>query len=288
MGLHTIASPGQQIGDDRLDLWFMVWEQMTILKFRIVWALLLALAICMGLGPATLPKAAANSTAPFAPGERLEFQLRWTVIPAGKAVMEVMPMQTIDGDKVYHFRLTATSNAFVDLFYKVRDRIDAYADADMTQSVRYRHQQEGKTQRHVKVDFDWGKEMASYSDGKKNRQVELLPGTFDPLSVFYKTRMSDFDKDGKIEFPVSDGKKCVTGMARIVKKETITIPSGTYETYLLEPDLKDVGGVFEKDKNAKIKLWVTADNRRLPVKVASKVAVGSFVGELIVIQQDNS
>ena len=197
-------------------------------------------------------------------------------------------MQTIDGDKVYHFRLTATSNAFVDLFYKVRDRIDAYADADMTQSVRYRHQQEGKTQRHVKVDFDWGKEMASYSDGKKNRQVELLPGTFDPLSVFYKTRMSDFDKDGKIEFPVSDGKKCVTGMARIVKKETITIPSGTYETYLLEPDLKDVGGVFEKDKNAKIKLWVTADNRRLPVKVASKVAVGSFVGELIVIQQDNS
>lgn len=245
--------------------------------------------VCIVIGSIRPPSAWADSTAPFSPGERLKFQLRWALVPAGKATMEVLPMKTIDGQKVYHFRLTADSNAFVDMFYKVRDRIDAYASANMTHAVRYhKKQHEGNTRRNVKVDFDWQAEMASFNDGKKDKTIEIVPGTFDPLSAFYYTRMLNFKKSGIIQCPVSDGKKCVTGLARIVKKETITILSGTYETYLIEPDLKHVGGVFEKDKKAKIKLWVTADERRIPVKIASKVAVGSFVGELMSIEAGNS
>jgi hypothetical protein len=50
---------------------------------------------------------------------------------------------------------------------------------------------------------------------------------------------------------------------------------------LVEPDLKHVGGVFKKSKNAKLRIWVTADARRIPVKIESEVIVGSFVGELV-------
>lgn len=235
------------------------------------------------------PIAYADHPMPFAPGERLRFHLRWTVVPAGKAIMEVLPMKAIDGTPVYHFRLTAKSNAFVDIFYKVRDRIDAYASTDMTHAVRYHHKQhEGETRRDVKVEFDWKKEKARYSDGKTNKKIDIIPGTFDPLSVFYYTRMLKYKENDVIECPVSDGKKCVYGVAHIVKKEIITTLSGTYETFLIEPDLKHVGGVFEKDKNAKIKLWVTADERRIPVKIASKVAIGSFVGELTAIEKSAS
>jgi hypothetical protein len=251
--------------------------------------ILLGAVIIMGIGSQHMCQAFAGSSMPFAPGERLRFHLRWTVVPAGKAIMEVLPMKTIDDTPVYHFRLTAKSNAFVDIFYKVRDRIDAYASADMTHAVRYyKKQHEGQTRRDVKVEFDWKKEKARYSDGKTNKKIDIIPGTFDPLSVFYYTRMVTHKENDIIERPVSDGKKCVYGMAHVVKKETITILSGTYETFLIEPDLKHVGGVFEKDKNAKIKLWVTADERRIPVKIASKVAIGSFVGELIAIEKGDS
>ncbi len=65
------------------------------------------------------------------------------------------------------------------------------------------------------------------------------------------------------------------------KKERITVPAGTFDTYLIEPELKDVGGVFKKSKNAKIQLWITADRRRIPVKIKSKVIVGNFTGELV-------
>ncbi len=72
---------------------------------------------------------------PFYPGEKLTFLLKWTIIPAGESVLEVLPMETIDGVKAYHFLLTAKSNAFIDTLYKVRDRIDAYANSEMTHSM---------------------------------------------------------------------------------------------------------------------------------------------------------
>jgi hypothetical protein len=93
---------------------------------------------------------------PFYPGEKLTFLLKWTIIPAGESVLEVLPMETIDGVKAYHFLLTAKSNAFIDTFYKVRDRIDAYTNTEMTHSVLYKKKQrEGNSHRDVIVKFDW-------------------------------------------------------------------------------------------------------------------------------------
>jgi len=67
----------------------------------------------------------------------------------------------------------------------------------------------------------------------------------------------------------------------VVRRERLKLSSGTYDTYLLEPELKDIGGVFKKSKDAKLQVWITADERKIPVKVKSKVAFGSFVGELV-------
>lgn len=224
----------------------------------------------------------ATGRQPFAPGERLTFQLRWGVIPAGETTLEVYPMEEVSGEQAYHFVMTTRTNSFVDLFYKVRDRIDAYTDAAMTHSVFYKkNQQEGSTKRKVEVRFDWQRQEAFYSNfGLENKSVPLMPGTFDPLSIFYYIRLLDLQEPGLVERPVTDGKKNLIGRARIVKRENVRVAENDYDTYLLEPDLEHIGGVFEKSKDATIRLWVSADERRLPVKIKSKVAVGSFVAEL--------
>jgi hypothetical protein len=226
---------------------------------------------------------AGENDLPFYPGEKLTFQLKWTFIPAGEAVLEVLPIETIEGVKAYHFLLTAKSNSFIDHFYKVRDKIDAYTDIEMTHSILYKKkQQEGKTDRHVVVNFDWKNNQAVYSTLKEKRPpIDILPGSFDPLSAFYFVRLFDLEKKSVIESPVTDGKKCIIGKAALIKRETLKLESGTYDTYLIEPEIEHVGGVFEKSKDAKIQVWVTADHRRIPVKLKSKVVVGSFVGELV-------
>ena len=226
---------------------------------------------------------AAEINFPFYPGEKLTFQIKWTFIPAGEGVLEVFPLKTINGVKSYHFVMTVRSNSFVDNFYKVRDRIDAYADIEMTRSILYKKKQhEGKTKRDVVVYFNWGLNKAQYSNFTNKRPpIDILSGSFDPLSAFYYVRLLDLKKNLIIERPVTDGKKCVIGKAIVIKRETIKLASGLYDTYLIEPELKHVGGVFEKSKDAKIQVWVTADGRHIPVKIKSKVVIGSFVGELV-------
>jgi len=223
---------------------------------------------------------------PFSPGEKLTFQVKWSFIPAGEAVLEVLPIETINGVKSYHFVLIAKTYPFIDLFYKVRNRIDAYTDIELTHSILYKKQKRGKNKRDVVVNFNWERQEAQYSNfGKKKKPISLLPGSFDPWSVFYAFRLHDLREGTRIKAPVTDGKKCVIGEARVVKREKIQLPSGTYDTYLVEPDLRHIGGVFEKSKDAKLKIWVTADTRRIPVKIESKVIVGSFVGELIAVEK---
>ena len=220
---------------------------------------------------------------PFQPGEKLTFQLRWGFIPAGEAVLKVLPIETMNGVESYHFVMLARTNSFVDLFYKVRDRIDAYTDVEITHSILYKKKQrEGRTNRDVIVNFDWGKVEAQYSNsGEKKKPISILPGSFDPLSVLYAFRLHDLKGNTEIEIPVTDGKKSVTGIAKITRREKIKLAGGTYDTYVVEPELRHIGGVFEKSKEAKLQIWITADERRIPVRIKSKVVVGSFVAELI-------
>lgn len=220
---------------------------------------------------------------PFQVGEKLTFQARWSFIIVGEAVLEVMPPERISGSFGRHFLMTAKTNKFADVFYKVRDKIDAYTDIGMTRALLYKKRKEGKSKRDVIVNFDWVTSEARYSDfGEERKPISILPGSFDPLSVFYAFRLHDLKKNPEIRIPVTDGKKCVMGKAKVIKREEVTLLSGTtYDTYLVEPDLEHIGGIFEKSKDAKLEVWVTADARRMPVKIKSKVIVGSFVAELI-------
>ena len=224
---------------------------------------------------------------PFQPGEKMYFVLKYGGIPAGEATLEVHDMTEIDEVEAYHFVMTARSNSFVDIFFKVRDRIDSYADAGMNRSLFYRKdQEEGKTRRNIRVEFDWEENKSTYVNfNSEPKVISQMEGTFDPLSAFYYTRLFDFRNKYEFESPVTDGEKSLMGILRVTGRETINVPAGTFKTLVLEPDLKNMEGVFAKKQNAKIKIWITDDERRLLVQMKSKAIVGSFVAELVAVEE---
>jgi uncharacterized protein DUF3108 len=228
---------------------------------------------------------AEERTVPFHPGEKLTFEARWGVIPAGMAVLEILPMKTVGGVKAYHFVMTARTYPFIDVFYKVRDRIESYTDSGMTRSLLFKTQKRGKRKKDVVVAFDWERKEATYSkSGKRRKPVSVIQGSLDPLSVFYAFRLHDLSKEEEILRPVTDGKKCIMGKAKVIRRETVSLPNGSYDTYLVEPELEHIGGVFKKSPNARLRIWVTADELKMPVRVESKVVVGSFVADLISVE----
>ena len=220
---------------------------------------------------------------PFQVGEKLNYVLKWSVIPVGKATLQVSDGESEIGSPAYLFQVSVKSYPMIDLIYKVRDHIESYTDRSMTHSLLYsKKQREGRHKRDVRVEFDWDQSQAHYfSKGKYKKTVTLLPGTFDPLAVFYAFRLNPLADDLEVEAPVTDGKKCVMGRARVIKREDVSVAAGEFDAFLIEPDLRHIGGIFKKSKGAKLRVWVTADKRRIVVKAKSKVAVGHFTAELV-------
>jgi hypothetical protein len=251
----------------------------TRIKFKVIAAML----IIMHGHPLHLIAAQAPPI-PFTPGEKLTYALKWENIPAGELQLEIRPMAAINGSPAYHFVMTAKSNAAVDIFCKIRDRIDAYANTQMTRSVLYRKQQNGsRGPRREEVRFDWVNGKAQFSDASKSHApIGIEPGSFDPLSAFYFTRMAISRNTPVVKRPVTDGKKSFIGNAHLVGRESIALANGRrYQTLILEPEMGLFGGVFKESKEAKLRVWVTDDEKRIPVQIKAKVNVGHFIGELV-------
>ena len=243
---------------------------------------LLYLCIVASMQVSTLCIALANEF-PFAEGEKLTYELKWGLVPAGEASLEVLPNEIIDGVEGRHFRMTTRTNSFVDVFYKVRDMVDGFTDLAVSRSLLYKkNQNEGSTRRDIVVAFDWEKKTAQYSNfGEFNQPISINEGSFDPFSVIYYCRLFDFKTNEDIVRPVTDGKKNVRGVARFKGRKSIKVNGIRYETFLIEPEIEHISGVFKKSKKAKIQIWLTADDRRIPVRIKSKVVVGSFVADLV-------
>ncbi len=219
---------------------------------------------------------------PFQPGEKLTFAVTWGFIPVGEGTLQVMPATSVDGVEAMHFSMTVRTNGFGDIFYRVRDRMEGFTDGEMTRSLLYKKISEGRSRRNVTVTYDWEEKRAHYfNHGEEHASVALLPGSYDPLSMFYAFRFFDLEVGRALALPVSDGKKTVAGEAFVMERGVIDVRGVDYDTFLVRVDTKDLDGVFKKSRDAELLIWVTADKRRIPVRIKSSIFVGSFTVDLV-------
>ena len=250
--------------------------------FRSFFVTLLFLSLLCGSSVKAADKKTSKNTLPFSPEEQLVYQIRWEMIEAGVASFDVLPVTEVGQQPCRHFSLKVETSPMVDVIYKVRDKLDSYTDLALGRSIRYGKKGTGSEQRDILVQFNWEKSIARYSNFNAGRKpITIPPGTFDPLAAFYKLRCMDLGDKKDIQFPITDGKKCFMGRAKVVGQETITCFNTTYDTYVIEPELVHFGGVFKKSDKPTLRLWITKDERHLPVRIRSKVIVGSIIGELV-------
>lgn len=212
----------------------------------------------------------------------MTFNLRWGLFDVGTAVLKVNPMAEIDDEEVWHFTMTIRTNSFADNFYRVRDRVDGYLSKDLQRSVLYLRRQEGSHKRDVRVKFDWKENKVTYyNEGNPDEPLTMETDSFDPLSVFFKFRTLDLTPGSSMELPVTDGRRFVDGVGTIEGGQTVRVPAGEFETVVALPDMRDVGAAFDQAEGATLRIWLSDDDRRLPVRLSSRVVVGSFHAELV-------
>jgi len=225
----------------------------------------------------------AEDGSPFRVGDRFFYDLKWGFIKVGEAEMLVSECEEAEpGD--LKFSLSIRTTSWADTFYKVRNHVESCTDAEVKQSLYYsKNQVEGKREKDIEVNFDWSKQEVQYTNFGNTEgrpPIAIEEGTQDPFSVLFAFRLRPMPVGEELSLPVTDGKKQVHADIRVTKEEQVKVKAGRFDCVHVVPDIKDLGGVFSKSKDASMDLWFSNDERRLIVKMSSKVSVGSFRAEL--------
>ena len=208
---------------------------------------------------------------PFGPGESLRFSIEYGVIKAGTAWLEVGPMETYRGRECYHLVSRAESNDFMSGIYKVRDRIDSLIDAEGLYSLRYRKRiREGSFARDYDILYDPPTGHVRYADG---RTFDAKPWSKDGLAAFYFVRHMPLEVGKDIVLAHHSDKRSNDIIVKVHRREKVKVPAGTFDCFVIEP-VMEAGGIFKS--SGRMEIWVTADDRRMPVLMKSKVTVGSI------------
>lgn len=218
----------------------------------------------------------------FRVGEKIEYELRYGVISAGKSSLEVHGMAQLNGRQVYHLFSHAKTNRTFDKVFKVRDTNESWMDAEALCSLRFASNlREGGYRKQTQSDFDHAAATFSYvkagKDSFDDRSGPIQPFVQDALSALYYIRAIDLQVGQEHVFSAnSDGKNWP--MKVIVKgAENVDLKMGTFHCLLLEPVLAGEG-IFKS--KGKLEVWVTNDKRKIPVRMRSEVAVGSFTVDM--------
>jgi hypothetical protein len=208
---------------------------------------------------------------PFRSGEALKFSVQYGFIRAGSAYLEVADEREWKGRRIYTLVARAESNAFFSRFYKVRNRIESFWDKQGLFSLRYsENRREGGYRAKNEIVFDQDHHEARYSDG---RTFPIPPQVQDALSSFYYTRFQALPLGGSVVFDYHASRKSQPLEVKVLGRERIQTPAGSFDCVAIEPILK-AGGIFKN--KGRLVIWITEDDRRMPVLMKSKVAIGSI------------
>ncbi len=214
----------------------------------------------------------------FDVGEKLIFDVGYGFITAGKAVMEIPKYEYPMGRKSYRVEFRVNSLPFFSTFYKVDDKYVSVIDAEgifpwsFEQYIR-----EGGYKRDFKAEFNHEKKIAITTKDT----VSIEPFVHDIVSAFYYTRIIDYSemRGGSIIELKNFYKDTTYNLdVRFRGREKIKVKAGTFYCVIVEPII-EAGGLFKSE--GVIHVWLTDDDKKIPVKVESKILIGSISAELV-------
>lgn len=214
----------------------------------------------------------------FGVGERLVFDVNYGFVTAGEAVLAITGSEKIGNRKCYRVEVNITSVPSFSLFYKVEDRYLTFIDMESLAPWRFeQHIREGSYRRDFVAEFDQHKGTATTTDGGSFETPQYV---HDIMSAFYYVRALDLrgrQKGDQIVLQNFYKDKTYELVVKFLGRQELEVAAGTFKTVVVEPLVRE-GGLFKSE--GRIVVWLTDDDRKLPVRVNTKVVIGSIDTEL--------
>jgi hypothetical protein len=215
-------------------------------------------------------------------GERLSFEISYGFITAAESFITISSSPVMmSGRETYELNFEVNSRPGFDVVYKVRDNYKSYIDTRGLFPWKF---EQHVREQNFKKDFTavFNPDSAKVRTTLNNTEVRDFNAPAyvqDIFSALYYVRTLDLRKmgDGEViavetfnddkHFPLS---------VKIVGRETVDVASGEFKTIIVQPMLTE----GFTNKTSDIFVYLSDDDRKIPVKVKMKIVIGSLIAEL--------
>lgn len=220
----------------------------------------------------------------FGPGERLEFSVEYGIIKAGTAVLSIEGPEQYEGLMAYRISATAQSNPMFSTFFEVNDFNEALLDIVQFHTLRFfKDLHEGDFAYQEEVLFDQDAGMVYYPDETDSSlmAMEIPPHALDVLSCLYFARTLPLEVGNSYYIDSHIDNDNYPLKIVVHERDHIRVPAGEFDCIMVQPELRSQG-LF--DQQGEIWVWLTDDERHMPVLMRSAIVIG----EIICVLEDYS
>jgi hypothetical protein len=207
------------------------------------------------------------ATAPFGPGERAEYQVRLGGLSVGSGTMEIVGIEQVSGSPTYHAVLHVSGGIPL---ARVDTRMETWLDVAGLFSRRFEQNQREIRYRRHRI-FDIYPETRTYQQRGSDEVLELpTDRPLDDVAFLYYARTLPLrvgDSYTIHRYFRKDGNPVVLN---VLRRETVRVPAGTFETVVVQPIIQ-TDGLFGEGGQAEV--FFTDDDRRILVHLRSRVPV---------------
>ena len=225
-----------------------------------------------------------TKAAPFQPGERLTYDVSWSVFEAGTVAATLQ--RWLDGTKEkYTVVTTAHSQGFVSLLFNVDNEFRSVFNPQTLCSEKISKKiNEGRRHKETEIVFDPQRKLAILDerdlarphDPPKHAENEIPACVEDVATAFYYLRNQDFQVGEPLHVAVNDGSRTYDVTLEVQAEETIQIPLGQRPAIRVEP--KVFSGLFKR--KGRMLIWFSNDQEHLPLRIKFIIAVGPITATL--------
>lgn len=233
--------------------------------------------------PAVTPTPAPTPPAPpadlpFKPGEQLNFNffLGVNAQPAGSASFLVRPRARYFNREGLLLTANLQSAGAVQALFPVSDQVNSYVDASTVLPFRTELAlAEGKRRARFVVSADQQGGSALFEDGTR---VDVPFGTHDLLSVFYALRSFDLAPGKRNSVSLLLNKRPRVLFITALRNATLQLGGQNIPAVELALATSDPDG-----DSLALRLWVSTDKRRLPLRLTAVTPLGPVRADLAII-----
>jgi len=224
------------------------------------------------------PPPAREVDVPFRVGETLTYDVSWSqFLVAGTATSRVVEKKPSAGSAAYAIVADGRPVPLVARFYPVYYKMDSLLDSFsiLSQETSSYSEEKGR-KRQSSTRFDRAERRAYYEAPTESikENFQIPANVQDGLATLYAVRGRAFKAGERFTIPVADDGTLYSVEFETRGPERVRVPMGDVEAWNLRLTILD-----DKQQPAATNsaVWISTDARRLPVKLQSDLAVGSFV-----------